>query len=49
MKTLGKIRSALTMDGADGLADVLLKLVLIAIAGATFVTGVVLLAAAAQP
>lgn len=48
MSTFAKIRSALTMDCADGWTDVILKTAIIAIALATFVTGIVLLAGAAQ-
>lgn len=48
MKTAAKIRDALTMGGTDDWLDVLLKLCIIAMAGAIFVTGIVLLAGAAQ-
>ncbi len=42
-----RILDALTMDGADNWTDVILKMCIIAAAGATFVTGVVLLLAEA--
>lgn len=47
MTALSKVRAALTMHGADSAMDVLLKFCLIAIAGAVFVTGCVLLLAEA--
>lgn len=48
MSALAKIRHALTMGGTDDWLDVLLQLCAVAIAGTVFVTGLVLLAGAAQ-
>lgn len=47
MSVRSKVLDALTMRGADDALDVLAKLCLIAIAGATFVTGCALLLAEA--
>ena len=48
MTTLHRIVAALTCGGADDGLDVLLQLCLIAFSGTVFVTGLVLLAGAAQ-
>jgi hypothetical protein len=49
MSSFRKAVDALTMCGSDGGIDVLLKLAQLAIAGAIFITGCVMLLAAAVP
>lgn len=48
MSPLEKMLDAATMGGADSWTDIILKAAIVALAGAVFVTGVVLLAGAAQ-